>query len=313
VETPAKPAHPEGGIASDASVTVAVPAEAAGERLDRFLASLPQVGSRTAAERLLEEGAAIVDGQRRAKSHRLEGGEQIELEVPEVVRRELAREEVPLRIAHEDEHLLVVDKPAGVVVHPSPGHESGTLVHGLVGLAAGGKEERPGIIHRLDRDTSGLLVVARSEEAYAKLQELVRERGLERRYKALVRGRPRSWSGRIEAPIGRDRREPTRQSLDTDTPREAVTHFDVERLLDRHALLDVRLETGRTHQIRVHLAAIGLPVVGDPVYGVPDERLKRQFLHAWRLAFAHPVTRAPVEVESPLPPELQAALARFTS
>ena len=261
----------------------------------------------------MEEGAAHVDGARRAKSHRLGGGEEVELTVPEQTPAGLEREEVPLRIAWEDEHVLVVDKPAGVVVHPSPGHSSGTLVHGLVGLAAGGEDERPGIVHRLDRDTSGLLVVARSEEAYEKLQELVRQRELERRYKALVRGRPRSWTGRIEAPIGRDRREPTRHSLDTDTPREAVTHFEVERMLGRHALLDVRLETGRTHQIRVHLAAIGLPVVGDPVYGVPEDGLKRQFLHAWRLAFPHPLSGARVEVDSPLPRDLQAALARFDS
>jgi 23S rRNA pseudouridine1911/1915/1917 synthase len=275
---------------------------------------LPEVGSRAAAERLLDEGGVVVDGERRPKSHRLEGGEEVELTVPEPASSALEHEDVPLRIAYEDEHVLVVDKPAGVVVHPSPGHASGTLVHGLVGLAGGGEdEERPGIVHRLDRDTSGLLVVARTDEAFERLQELVRERALERRYKALVRGRPRSWTGRIEAPIGRDRREPTRHSLDTDTPREAVTHFEVERLLGRNALLDVRLETGRTHQIRVHLAAIGLPVVGDPVYGVPDEELKRQFLHAWRLAFPHPVTGEPVEVESPLPPELQAALARFAS
>jgi 23S rRNA pseudouridine1911/1915/1917 synthase len=272
------------------------------------------VGSRAAAERLLEEGGAVLDGQRRPKSHRLEGGEELELTVPEPLASELRREDVPLRIAYEDEHVLVVDKPAGVVVHPSPGHASGTLVHGLVGLAAGGEdEERPGIVHRLDRDTSGLLVVARTEPAYVRLQELVREHALERRYKAVVRGRPRSWTGRIEAPIGRDRREPTRHSLDTDTPREAVTHFEVEKLLGRNALLDVRLETGRTHQIRVHLAAIGLPVVGDPTYGVPDELLKRQFLHAWRLGFPHPLTGEPLEVESPLPPELQAALERFAS
>ena len=275
---------------------------------------MPEVGSRAAAERLLGEGGVVVDGERRPKSHRLEGGEEVELTVPEPASSALEHEDVPLRIAYEDEHVLVVDKPAGVVVHPSPGHASGTLVHGLVGLAVGGEdEERPGIVHRLDRDTSGLLVVARTDEAFERLQELVRERALERSYKALVRGRPRSWTGRIEAPIGRDRREPTRHSLDTDTPREAVTHFEVEELLGRNALLDVRLETGRTHQIRVHLAAIGLPVVGDAVYGVPDEELKRQFLHAWRLAFPHPVTGEPVEVESPLPPELQAALARFAS
>ena len=292
---------------------VAVPAEAAGERLDRFLASLPEVGSRAAAERLLADGAAVVDGHPRSKSHRLEGGEEVEVAVPDARPRELEREDVPLRVAYEDEHVLVVDKPAGVVVHPSPGHSSGTLVHGLVGQAAGGDEERPGIVHRLDRDTSGLLVVARTEDAYRKLRELVRERALERRYKALVRGRPRSWTGRVEAPIGRDRHEPTRHSLDTDTPREAVTHFEVDRLLKRHALLDVRLETGRTHQIRVHLAAIGLPVVGDRVYGISDERLARQFLHAWRLAFPHPLTEERVEVESPLPPELQAALERFAS
>jgi 23S rRNA pseudouridine1911/1915/1917 synthase len=291
----------------------AVPAEAAGERLDRFLATLPEVGSRAAAERLVEEGAALVDGAKRPKSHRLEGGEELELEVAESVETELQAEDLSLPIAYEDDHVLVVDKPAGIVVHPSPGHATGTMVHGLVGRAAGGDEERPGIVHRLDRDTSGLLVVARTEEAYGRLQDLVRDRRLERRYKALVRGRPRSRRGRIEAPIGRDRHDPTRHSLETDTPREAVTHFEVERLLDKHALLDVRLETGRTHQIRVHLGAIGLPVVGDPVYGVPDEQLKRQFLHAWRLAFPHPVSGEPVEVESRLPPELQSVLERFAS
>jgi 23S rRNA pseudouridine1911/1915/1917 synthase len=289
-----------------------VPAEAAGERLDRFLASLPEIGSRAAAERLLEHGGALVEGERAAKSHRLAGGERIELELPEQAAGELVREDVPLRIAYEDEHLFVVDKPAGVVVHPAPGHASGTLVHGLAGLLGGGDApDRPGIVHRLDRDTSGLMVVARTEDSYRSLRNLVRRRALERRYKALVRGRPRSWSGRIEAPFGRDRRDPTRMSLDTDTPRDAVTHFEVERLVDGHALLDVRLETGRTHQIRVHLAAIGLPVVGDAVYGVPEPELRRQFLHAWQLAFPHPLTGEPVEVESPLPPELQVALARL--
>ena len=148
-------------------------------------------------------------------------------------------------------------------------------------------------------------------EAYERLQDLIARREVERHYLALVRGRPRSWRGRIEAPIGRDRDDPTRQSLDTDTPREAVTHFEVAELLGGNALLDVRLETGRTHQIRVHLAAVDLPVIGDRVYGVPDQTLGRQFLHAGRLAFEHPFTNARIDVESPLPPELDAYLGRL--
>jgi 23S rRNA pseudouridine1911/1915/1917 synthase len=248
------------------------------------------------------------------KSHRLEGGEELEVDAAAVTEPALEAEPLDLRIAYEDEHLLVVDKPAGVVVHPSPGHAHGTLVHGLLSYEIeGGDAERPGIVHRLDRDTSGLLVVARSQEAYNSLQELVRTRQLERRYQALVKGRPRSRRGRIEAPVGRDRHEPTRQSLDTDVPKDAITHFEVVDLYPAHALLRVSLETGRTHQIRVHLAAIELPVVGDPVYGVPDEELRRQFLHASSLAFPHPITGARVEAESPLPPDLQAALARFAS
>jgi 23S rRNA pseudouridine1911/1915/1917 synthase len=288
-----------------------VPDEAAGERLDRFLASLPEIGSRGLAERVLATGV-LVDGQREAKSHRLTGGEELEFDPPERAATGLAAEEMDLRIAYEDEHLVVVDKPAGLVVHPAPGHATGTLVHGLLAHdVAGGDEDRPGIVHRLDRDTSGLMVVARSEEAHRRLQQLVRGRGLERHYRALVVGRPRSRSGRIEAPIGRDRREPMRHSLDTDTPRQAVTHFKLVELFPRHALLDVKLETGRTHQIRVHLAAIDLPVAGDPVYGRPRELgLERQFLHAARLAFTHPFTGQHVDVESPLPPDLAAALER---
>jgi 23S rRNA pseudouridine1911/1915/1917 synthase len=233
--------------------------------------------------------------------------------VPAEEPTELEPEELDLPIVYEDEHLLVIEKPAGLVVHPAPGHARGTLVHGLLALgAAGGDEpERAGIVHRLDRDTSGLLVVARSEEAHERLQELVRERALERTYIALVRGRPRSWRGRIEAPIGRDRADPTRRSLDTDAPRDAVTHFEVEELIGRHALLRVSLESGRTHQIRVHLAAIELPVVGDPVYGVPEPSLGRQFLHASELAFEHPFTGERIEARSPLPPELEGYLERL--
>jgi 23S rRNA pseudouridine1911/1915/1917 synthase len=288
-----------------------VPESAAGERLDRFLASLPEVGSRGVAERILADGV-LVDGQERAKSHRLGGGEELEFQPPEAPAPSLAPEEMDLRIAYEDEHLVVVDKPAGLVVHPAPGHSTGTLVHGLLAHdVAGGDDGRPGIVHRLDRDTSGLMVVARSEEAHKRLQELVRQRELERHYRAVVVGRPRSRAGRIEAPIGRDRRDPMRHSLDTDSPREAVTHFEVVELFPRHTLLDVKLETGRTHQIRVHLNAIGLPVAGDPVYGRPHELgLERQFLHAARLAFTHPFTAERVDVESPLPEDLQEALRR---
>jgi 23S rRNA pseudouridine1911/1915/1917 synthase len=294
------------------AVRVAVPPGAAGERLDRFLAGLPEIGSRAAAERLLAEGRVRVAGTARSKSHRLSGGEEVELELPEGRPSGLEAETVAgLRVAWEDEHLLVVEKPAGVAVHPSAGHASGTLVHGLLARSIEGGEEpeRPGIVHRLDRDTSGLLVVARSDEAHRRLQRLLRRRELVREYVALVRGRPRSRSGRIEAAIGRDRRDPTRVSLDTATPREAVTHFELVELLRRHALLRIRLETGRTHQIRVHLAAIDLPVAGDPVYGVPgDLALPRQFLHAGRLAFPHPIAGTPVEVESDLPPDLGRAL-----
>ena len=289
-----------------------VPDSAAGERLDRFLASLPEIGSRAAAAALLERKAVRVDGSTKAKSHRLGGGEEVEFDPPPGEPAQLVAEELPLRIAWEDEHLLVVDKPAGVVVHPGPGHRGGTLVQGLLGHgAAGGEEERPGIVHRLDRDTSGLIVVARSEEAHRRLQNVVRRHALERHYLALVVGRPRSRRGRIEAPIGRDRRDPFRRSLDTETPREAVTHFELVELLPQHALLDVRLETGRTHQIRVHLSAIDLPVAGDPVYGRPRELgLERQFLHAARLAFEHPFIGEQVEVHSPLPADLEEALEK---
>jgi 23S rRNA pseudouridine1911/1915/1917 synthase len=290
-----------------------VPPAAAGERLDRFLAGLEEIDSRGEAERLVGEGKVLVDGSARPKSHRLVGGERLQVELAERAEGGLEPEKLELRIAYEDEHLLVVDKPAGLVVHPGAGHRRGTLVHGLLAhaIAGGDVPERPGIVHRLDRDTSGLLVVARSEEAYSGLQRLVRRRDLTREYLTLVRGRPLSQRGRIEAAIGRDRRDPTRVSLDTTTPREAVTNFDLLELMPRHALLRVALETGRTHQIRVHLAAVDLPVAGDPVYGVAgDLGLGRQFLHAARLAFAHPLTGGRVEAESPLPGDLAAALAR---
>jgi 23S rRNA pseudouridine1911/1915/1917 synthase len=257
----------------------------------------------------------LVDGRVRGKSHKLAGGEELEIEAPVPAAADPDVEPPELAIAYADEHLLVVDKPAGVVVHPAPGHSRGTLAQALAAAGAeGGEEDRPGIVHRLDRDTSGLLVVARSHETYERLQRLVRRRALTREYLALVVGRPRSRRGTIDAPIGRDRHDRLRHSLDTDTPRAAVTHFELEELLERHALLRVRLETGRTHQIRVHLAAIDLLVAGDRVYGITGELgLERQFLHAARLAFEHPVTGTAVDVSSPLPPDLATALAAARS
>jgi 23S rRNA pseudouridine1911/1915/1917 synthase len=290
-----------------------VPPESAGERLDRFLSQLPEIGSRAVAERLLSGGGVRVDGRSRLKSHKLEGGEELEFEPPPPRTSTLEPQEMNLVVPYEDQHLLVVDKPAGLVVHPAPGHARGTLVHGLLAydVKGGDEPERPGIVHRLDRDTSGLLVVARSPEAHRRLQELVQSRELTREYLALVVGRPRSLRGTIEAPIGRDRHDALRQSLDTDTPRDAVTHFEVEQLLPRHALLRVTLETGRTHQIRVHLAAIDLPVAGDALYGRPGELgLERQFLHAARLAFEHPITGDTIDVSSPLPADLADSLER---
>lgn len=281
----------------------------AGARLDRVLAERREIESRALAERLIAGGFVLIDGEPRAKSFRLDPGQEITVEIPEV--EPLRGEPLDVPIVWDDDHLLVVDKPAGLVVHPAGSTRTGTLVQGLLehGAEGGDDDDRPGIVHRLDRDTSGLLIVARSSESFDLLQEAIRKREVERTYAALVRGMPASMSGRIEAPLGRDRRDRTRHSLDTPTPREAVTWFDVVETLRAHTLLDVRLETGRTHQIRVHLEAIDLPVSGDPVYGVAgDLGLERQFLHARRLVFDHPVTGEPIDITSELPSDLATAL-----
>ncbi len=215
-----------------------------------------------------------------------------------------------LKIVFRDEHLLVVDKPAGLVVHPARGHREGTLSQLLTGAAAGGEPERAGIVHRLDRDTSGLLVVASSEESHALLQAALRDRLIEREYLALVEGLPPARTGTIEAPIARHPRIRTRMAVDP-SGREARTHFELLQRLPSTSLLRLRLDTGRTHQIRVHMQAIGHPVCGDPEYGTPGLLdLKRQFLHATRLSFPHPITHEQVEVTSPLPPDLRDALER---
>jgi 23S rRNA pseudouridine1911/1915/1917 synthase len=281
----------------------------AGTRLDAFLAG--PLGSRARAQRLIEVGAVLVDGRPAPKRHLLAAGEAISVDEPaEAPAAELP--EAAYAVPYADEDLLVVDKPAGVVVHPARGHRTGTLAQALAGVAAGGEDAaRAGIVHRLDRDTSGLLVVARTEEAQRALRAALQRREITREYLALVEGRPPARTGTIDAPLGRDRRVRTRMSTDTDVPRAAITHFELERALPRTTLLRVRLETGRTHQIRAHLRAIDHPVVGDPEYGTPGRLgLERQFLHAARLAFAHPVTGVPIDVSSPLPPDLQAALER---
>jgi 23S rRNA pseudouridine1911/1915/1917 synthase len=226
----------------------------------------------------------------------------------------------PFKIAYQDEHVIVVDKGPGLVVHPARGHREDTLAQLLAPLladeapAAGEDDvqaERRGIVHRLDRDTSGLMVVARTDQALKRLQAALADRLIEREYIALVEGRPPARTGTIEAPIGRDPRVRTRMAVGGAGQRDARTHFTLERTLAGTSLLRLRLETGRTHQIRVHLRAIGHPVAGDPEYGTAGLLgLRRQFLHATRLAFAHPITGEPVEVCSPLPADLQVALER---
>jgi 23S rRNA pseudouridine1911/1915/1917 synthase len=288
-------------------IELRVPEEAGGLRLDRFLSE--PVGSRAQAQTLIEAGLVRVDGRPRPKRHTVRPGEMVTVRA----RAEIAPEpgsDVRFEVAYEDEHLLVVDKPAGVVVHPARGHRSGTLAQALAGRGAGGDEPwRAGIVHRLDRDTSGLLVVAKHDSVHRALKELLAVRGLQREYRTLVAGHPAARTGTIDAPIGRDRRDRVLISIDTDEPREARTHFELEQRLPAAALLRVSLETGRTHQIRVHLAAIGHPVCGDPQYGTAGEYgLERQFLHAARLAFTHPVTSEEIDVRSELPQDLRRAL-----
>jgi 23S rRNA pseudouridine1911/1915/1917 synthase len=286
-----------------------VPPEAAGTRLDRFLAA--PLGSRARAQGLLDAGRVRVDGSQRPKRHILSGGETIEIEGAPREAHESSGATASYAIAYEDDHLIVVDKPAGVVVHPARGHRAGTLAQALAGRAAGGEDQgRAGIVHRLDRDTSGLLVVAKSDGAHRALKALLAARELHREYLALVAGMPEARTGTIEAPIGRHRGDRTLMAVHGEAPREARTHFEIVEAFVAATLLRVVLDTGRTHQIRVHLAAIGHPVCGDVQYGGRRVYgLTRQFLHARRLQFTHPVTGAAIDVESPLPPDLEAALS----
>jgi 23S rRNA pseudouridine1911/1915/1917 synthase len=286
--------------------------EDAGARLDAFLADRGAAPSRAAAQRLIRAGAVTVDGLPRPKNHRLAQGEVVAVAaVEETLPAEAT--EVRFEVVYEDEYLLVVDKPAGVVTHPAPGHAGPTLAEALAGRAAGGPDrQRAGIVHRLDRDTSGLLVVAKSDEAHAALRRMMRAREITREYLALVVGRPDAESGTIDAPLGRDRTRRTTVSTRTDRARAALTHFWVVERLPRTTLLRVRLETGRTHQIRAHMAAIGHPVCGDRQYNGANcgKRigLERQFLHAARLMFSHPYRGECLDCESKPPVDLRRAL-----
>jgi 23S rRNA pseudouridine1911/1915/1917 synthase len=293
-----------------------VEADGAGERLDRFLAlRLPDV-SRSRVRALIDAGEVAVNGRPGRAATKVGAGDALEVRLPPAVAVDLAPEPIPLRVVYEDADLLVVDKPAGLVVHPAPGHPSGTLVNALlahtVDLAGIGGELRPGIVHRLDKDTSGLIVVAKHDRAHRLLAQQLRDRQMDKRYLALVDGAPPSESGTVDAPIGRD---PQRTRPMAIVPlgaggRTATTRFSVQRRLRRHTLLECRPVTGRTHQIRVHLAAIGCPITGDRVYGrkEPSLPIGRQFLHAARLTFRLP-SGGEATFEAPLPEELQVVLA----
>ena len=215
------------------------------------------------------------------------------------------------RIVHRDDRLAVIDKPAGLVVHPAPGHRGPTLVDVLGDLLGGGEPERPGIVHRLDRDTSGLMLIARDDEAHRRLAAMIKGREVAREYLALVEGRPRSRAGTIDAPLGRDHRAPERRAVRGRGARDARTHFTVLEVLPADALVEARLETGRTHQVRAHFAAIGHPIAGDQRYGhAGRHNLERQFLHSARLRFDHPFTGEALAFDSELPEDLAAALER---
>jgi len=287
-----------------------------GVRLDSFLVARAGL-TRTRAQHLIAQGAVRVDGVVRPKNHRLRPGEVVEAEIPDPQAEEPAPQELPLRLIYQDDDIAVISKPAGMVVHPSAGHPDGTLVNALLralgGLSGMGGVLRPGIVHRLDRDTSGLMVVARNDRAHLALQEMVKDRRLRRSYLALVHGVPASRQGTVEAPVGRDLRNRKKMAVTSFGGRPSITHFQVVEEWGRACLLHLDLVTGRTHQIRVHLSYIGHPVAGDRVYGKVgvlerDLGLERQFLHAYRMAFPHPVTHDELSFEDPLPPDLSEAL-----
>jgi len=298
-------------------VTVTVPASDSPMRADRVVADAVGL-SRSYVQRLIEEGRLTLDGQQIKSNTVLASGASLELDIPERQQVTLEPENVPLSVVYEDTDVLVIDKPAGLVTHPSPGHSSGTLVNAL--LARGGVEaygqiagdERPGIVHRLDRDTSGLIVIARNDKAQTALMAQLKARRVKKTYLALVQGAPAAEIGRIEAPVGRDPRQFGRMAV-VSGGKAATTGYRVKERFPGWALLEVDLHTGRTHQIRVHLSSIGHPVAGDPVYATGDARrgpdgLTRLFLHSWRIEFASPSSDKLIRATAPLPEELESVL-----
>lgn len=296
-------------------------------RLDAYLVGEFRDLSRARIQALIREGHVLMNGEPGVKaSHKVPSGAQLEIEIPPPEPHRLDPENIPLDVRFEDEHLLVVNKPQGMVVHPGAGNREGTLVAALLyhcrdQLSGIGGVERPGIVHRLDKDTSGLLIVAKSDLAHRRLSEALKARRIQRRYLAIVKGVPSNGKGTIDAPIGRHPTHRTAMAV-VEGGREAVTHFTVREVLEVAALLEVRLETGRTHQIRVHLNHIGIPVLGDPTYGrgrLPgrgnqpkkieaETLIARQALHAYRLGFEHPVTKAACEFEVEPPKDFLDAL-----
>ena len=288
---------------------IVIIAQESADRIDALLAqNVPEL-TRSAAQRLLEAGAVSVDGRVVKKNHKCSAGERIELILPETQETELRPQDIPLDIVYEDEDVVVVNKPRGMVVHPAPGHPDATLVNALMyhcgdSLSGIGGEKRPGIVHRIDKDTSGLLIAAKNDTAHLHLSAQLSDRSLSRVYEAVVRGNFREDSGTVDAPIGRHPTDRKKMAVTDKNSRAAVTHWEVIARYRGYTHIRCRLETGRTHQIRVHMAHIGHPLLGDQVYGAPspDKGLEGQCLHARELKFIHPRSGEPVHIKTELPP-----------